>query len=129
VLSESSYLTAIYSYTGAACALLLYLVWWLKRHWRASWVALTVLLLAALLLTPAHPNADVPSYAPALIVALFESLTHGPEAAIHAVKPLGAMLILALVLACILRLSVFRRSGAAKAGEDSSGQGVASVEP
>jgi hypothetical protein len=128
VLSESSYLTAIYSYTGAACALLLYMSWWLSRHWRASWVALTILLLAALLLTPAYPNADVSTYAPALIVALFESLTHGPEAAMHAVKPLAAAMTLGLILATLLRLIVFRRPGGRASNGESAGQSVEPVE-
>jgi hypothetical protein len=109
VLSESSYLTAIFSYTAAACALLLYLGWWLARYWSAAWVAFTVLFLAALLLTPAHPNAEVTTYAPALVVAVFETLTHGPESARHALRPLGVMTAVALALAIVLRLFVFRR--------------------
>lgn len=112
MLSESSYLTAIYSYTGAACVLLLYLAWWMGRHWRAGWVAFSVLLLAALLLTPAHPNATVSTYAPALVVAIFEILTHGPDAAMHALKPLAIMAAIAVVLAIFLRLTVFRRPSA-----------------
>jgi hypothetical protein len=108
VLNESSYWTAIYSYTGAACVILLYMTWWLSRHWRASWVAFSVLLIAALLLTPAYPNADVTTYAPALIVAVFETLTNGPEAARHAFKPLLFMAGLAAVLAILLRLVLFR---------------------
>jgi hypothetical protein len=109
VLSESSYLTAIFSYTAAACASLLYIGWWLSRYWSAAWVAFAVLILAALLLTPAHPNADVPTYAPALLVAVFETLTYGPEAARHALRPLGVMAAIALALAIGLRLLVFRR--------------------
>ena len=76
-----------------------------------------MLLLAALLLTPAHPNADVATYAPALVVALFESLTHGPEAARHALKPLAFMSAVAVMLAIMLRLVVFRpRVGKASGG-------------
>ena len=108
MLSESSYLMAMYCYIGAAAAIVLYLTWWLSRHWRGGWVALAVLLLAALLLTPAFPNPDVTTYAPALIVAVFESLTNGPEAARHALKPLLVMLGLAVVAAILLRLVVFR---------------------
>ncbi|MEH6593323.1 MAG: hypothetical protein V7746_23840 [Halioglobus sp.] len=114
MLSESSYLTAIYSYAGASVAILLYMAWWLSRHWRAGWVAFTVLVLAALLLTPAHPNADIQTFAPALIVAVFETLTHGPEAAEHAFKPLSIMLMIATVLAIVLRLTIFRRTAVQK---------------
>ncbi len=71
MLDESSYLTAIYIYVGAAMVMLLYLTWWLSRHWRPSWVALVVLLIAALLLTPAYPKAGVTTMAPALVVAAF----------------------------------------------------------
>jgi hypothetical protein len=88
---------------------MLYMAWWLGRHWRPAWVAFAVLLLGALLLTPAHPNADIATYAPALVVAIFETLTHGPEAAEHALRPLVVISAAALVLAVLLRFSVFRR--------------------
>jgi hypothetical protein len=109
VLTESSYLTAIYTYVGAALAILLYLGWWLSRHWRAGWVALTVLLVAALLLTPAFPREDVTTLAPALIVAGFQWFTEGSEAARHAIKPLAAMSVLAVGIALLLQLTIFRR--------------------
>lgn len=88
------------------------MAWWLKRHWSSGAVALVVLLLAALMLTPAYPNPDVTTFAPALIVIVFETLINGPEAAQHALKPLGIMLGAAVVLALLLRLLVFRASGA-----------------
>ena len=109
MLSESSYLTAIYSYTGAACAIMFIMALWLGRAWRASWAAFAVLLVGALLLTPAFPNANVVTYAPALLVAVFEGLTHGPEAATHALKPLAVATAIAVVLAILLHLIVFRR--------------------
>ena len=46
--------------------------------------------------------------APALIVATFELLLNGPEAAQHALKPLSVACGLALVLAVLLRLTVMR---------------------
>jgi hypothetical protein len=110
VLSESSYLTAIYWYTGASSIVLIYMAWWLNRHWSAAAVALTVLVLAALMLTPAYPSPEVNTFAPALIVIVFETLINGPEAAQHALKPLGVMLCIALVLALLLRLLIFRPS-------------------
>ncbi len=111
MLSESSYLTAIYAYVGAACVMLLYLAWWLGRHWRAGWVALVVLLGAALLLTPAYPKDGVETLAPALIVASFQLLTDGFEAAEHALRPLGFMSALAVALALLLGLTVLRGRG------------------
>ena len=108
MLSEESYLTAIYAYTGAAALLLLCLAWWLGRSWQAAWAALVVLLAAALLLTPAYPNEGVSTMAPALIVAGFQLFTAGYEASLHALRPLGVACGLAVVLAMLLRFSIFR---------------------
>jgi hypothetical protein len=108
LLSESSYLTAIYTYVGSAAVMLVYLAWWLGRHWRPGWVALAVLLAAALLLTPAFPRTDVDTMAPALIVAGFQLLTDGYAAAEHALRPLGFMSAVAVVLAFILWLLFLR---------------------
>lgn len=116
MLSESSYLTAIYTYVGAAAIMLLYLAWWLGRHWRPGWVALAVLLAAALLLTPAYPRTDVDTMAPALIVAGFQMLTEGYEAAQHALRPLGFMSAVAVVLAFILWLLFLRGRSPRKSG-------------
>ena len=109
MLDESSYLTAIYLYVGSASVLLIYLAWWLRRHWSASWVALVVLLLASLLLTPAYPKAAVDTMAPALIVAVFELLTVGSEGTSEALRPIIFMAGVAVVLALLLRITVFRR--------------------
>ena len=97
MLDESSYMTAIYVYIGAACMALLCLLWWLRRSWRPSWLALFLLVSAALLLTPAYPQPGVPTMAPAIVVAAFQMLTEGVEAAQHALKPLGAMLVFCLL--------------------------------
>ena len=118
MLSESSYLTAMYTYVGASIALLLYLAWILSRHWRAAWVSLVTLVSAALLLTPAYPDAEVTTLAPALIVAIFEGLIHGPEAARHAIKPLSFMLGLALFVSLALRLTVFRTARSPAGGDN-----------
>ncbi len=108
MLSESSYLTAIYAYTGAASTLLIYLAWILSRYWRAAWVTLVILVCAALLLTPAYPSEEVTTMAPALVVAIFEGLINGPEAAQHAIKPLVYFTGLAVVFAILLGLTLFR---------------------
>jgi len=114
MLSESSYLTAIYIYVGSASIMLLYLAWWLGRHWRPGFVALVVLLLAALLLTPAYPKAGVETMAPALIVAVFQFATQGPDAAAHAIRPLVFMSAVAVVFAMLLTVTVLRRRKPAK---------------
>ena len=129
MLSESSYLTAVYAYVGAACVMLLYLAWWLGRHWRASWVALVVLLGAALLLTPAYPKDGVDTFAPALIVAIFQLLTDGYEAARHALRPLGFMSALAAVVALLLGLTLLRGRGPRGARPKKPAQTTRSAQP
>ena len=115
MLDESSYLTAVYVYVGAACAMLLYLCWWLGRHWRPGWVALVVFVAAALLLTPAYPKEGTDTMAPALIVAVFQIFTADIDSAQHALKPLGFFSGLAVVAALLLRLTLFRRPRAGNA--------------
>lgn len=109
MLTESSYLTAIYAYCGAAVLAALLLAWWLGRRWPNGWTALLVLLSAALLLTPAFPQPGVSTMAPALIVAAFEFILNGPDAARHAVKPLLYACGAALVLALLMRFTLLRR--------------------
>lgn len=111
MLSESSYMTALYVYIGAALAAMVYLAWWLSRHWRPGTVVLCVLLAGALLLTPAYPREGVETLAPALIVAAFQLLTEGLNGAMHALRPLAFMCAAAVVLALLLRLSIFRNNG------------------
>ena len=108
MLSQESYLTAIYVYTGAAVLMLVCLAWWLGRSWRAGWAAFAVLLAAALLLTPAYPRAGVDTMAPALIVAGFQLFTEGYEAALHALRPLGIACGIATVLSILLRFTLLR---------------------
>lgn len=120
MLSEGSYLTALYSYCGAAVIMLLYLAWWLSRHWRALWVLLVVLLGAALLLTPAYPSPEADTMAPALVVVVFQLLTDGPEAAMHNLRILGGACGVAVVLAVLLRLLFFRKRKAPTASPQDS---------
>lgn len=108
MLSESSYLTAIYTYCGAAVMIMLCLAWFLGRRWRSSWVALIVLLAGALLLTPAYPKDGASTLAPAFVVAGFQIATQGVDAARHALKPLAFACGLALALTLLLRITVFR---------------------
>lgn len=110
MLSESSYLSAIYAYIGAALLAIMLMGWWLRRSWRPAWLALFLLLAAALLLTPAFPRTDVATMAPALVVAGFAFFTDGYEAAEHALRPMGATLSIAAGLALLLRITIFRGS-------------------
>jgi hypothetical protein len=115
VLNQSTYFTAICIYVGSAAIAIMYLGWWLSRYWRAGWVTLVMLLLAALLLTPAYPKAGVHTMAPALIVAAFQYMTAGVEGARHALRPLIFMAGTALGIALLLGMTVFRRRRVHKA--------------
>ncbi len=117
MLSESSYITAMYVYCGAAIMLLLCLAWWLGRRWPNGWVVLLVLLCAALLLTPAYPREGVDTLAPALIVAGFQSATEGLESARHALKPLTYSCGLAILLSLMFKL-LFLRSGRSRTADN-----------
>ena len=64
---------------------------------------------ALLLLTPAYPKAGVDTMAPAVIVAAFQILTQDIDSAQHALKPLVFFSEVAVVIALLLRLLVFRR--------------------
>ena len=108
MLSESSYLAAIYVYVSAALIIMVYLSWWLGRHWSSGMVALAVLLAGALLLTPAYPKEGVETFAPALIVAAFQMMNEGIEGAGHALRPLAFTSGIAVILALLLRVTVFR---------------------
>lgn len=112
MLSESSYMSAIYAYSGAAILAIIFMGWWLRRSWRPAWLALFLLVSAALLLTPAFPRTDVATMAPALVVAGFAFFTEGYEAAEHALRPMGATLAVAVGLALLLRLTFLK--GASK---------------
>ena len=106
MLTESSYMGALYVYIGAGLAMMLFLAWRLSRRWSAGPVALVVLLAGALLLTPAYPREGVDTLAPALIVAGFLLITEGVEGAQHALKPLALTCIVAVVLALLLSLGL-----------------------
>ena len=110
MLDESSYMAGMYTYLGAGLAMILYLALWLRKYWRPGTVALVVLLAAALLLTPAYPREGVTTMAPALIVAGFQWATEGMAGAMHALRPLAFSSTVAVVLALLLRLTIFRRA-------------------
>jgi hypothetical protein len=108
---------------SALLALLLGNVWLLPRA-GLGLRALVTLPLAALLLTPAYIDAEADTLAPALVVAAFQILSGGPEAAMHALQPLvvfsGAALALGL-LAFLLALWRGRRDANSDAEPDATG--------
>ncbi len=112
MLDEQSYHYAIYCYTGAAAIMLLYLCWWLMRSWSWPWAVASVLVAAALLLTPAYPEAGASTLAPAVIVAAFQFLTEGQAAALETLRPVILLCAAAIGLIMVLRLTVFRRRSA-----------------
>ena len=116
MLTEASYHTAIYVYIGSALLALLFMVWWLRRSWGRGWRLLLFLCGAALLLTPAYPQEGVDTLAPALVVAAFQMFTEGIDSAMHALRPLGAMLGLAMVLTLLVRFTLLR--GGSKPAEE-----------
>lgn len=97
MLTSDSYLVAMTVYLAAGVLALALCAWWLRsRRALALWLVCTG---AALLLVPAFPEPGADSLAPALIVAVFRLGTEGPDAAMHALRPLGVALLAAQVLA------------------------------
>ncbi|MBN7798365.1 hypothetical protein [Parahaliea mediterranea] len=111
MLSEQSYHIAMAAYLGAAVLALLLTAWWLRRRWHPAWIGLLVLPGAAVLLTPAYPEAGVSTLAPAVIVAGFQWLTVDQAAAEHALRPLLAAVGLALLLALLFAVALRLRRG------------------
>lgn len=108
MLTEASYLYAIYAYVGAALLALLCLGWWLSRRWRPGWVAVVVCVLGALFLTPAFPNEDAETLAPALIVAGFQFFVYGYEQARTALVALATFAGAGAVFGLLLWLLFLR---------------------
>jgi hypothetical protein len=104
MLTAENYQIAWGIYVVGALGILLYLRFWWRRHITGGGSIALLLLLAALILTPAHPGGDTPSYAPALVVAAFDLLTYGPEAAIRPLRPIGVVAGAALITALIIQL-------------------------
>ena len=109
MLSEETYLIAMVAYITAALVALLCMAWWLRGYWRPAWIAALLLPGAALLLTPAYPEAGIDTMAPALIVAAFQWLTVDQAAAAHALRPLVFVTGAAALLALLLGLTVLRQ--------------------
>lgn len=119
MVTAESYEMAWWAYGAATIGALVILYFWvgglMSRGLRLS----IALMLGAAALTPAHPAPDVQTWAPAVIVAGFELLTGGVEAAL---QPLRSVLVIeALVLAlCLLgwlALRLLRREDTAAEAE------------
>ncbi len=104
MLDQDAYVTGMAVYLGAGGLASLYFAWWLSRRWANSIAIALGLVAAALLLTPAYQGADAQTMAPALVVAAFEWLTNGPEAAAHAIRPLSAALAAAVAIGALVLL-------------------------
>jgi hypothetical protein len=101
LLTAESYQTAWLAYVAATLGALLIMYFW-TRNWIPRGLRLVLfLVLAALVLTPAHPAPDVQSWAPAIVVAGFELLTDGTEAALRPLRSVLAAEAIAVAL-CLL---------------------------
>lgn len=88
MLTSTGYITGLLVYVLSALLALWPLNRWLLR-WAGPGLRLLISLpVAALLLTPAYIQAGAETLAPALVVAAFQWLSQGPEAAEHALRPL-----------------------------------------
>ena len=116
MLTPESYQMAWLVYLGAAVAGLAYLFFFIGSGMSRGARLAIILLLAGLVLTPAHPAEDIGTWAPAIFVSGFELLVSGPEAASRPARSLlaGEMLALAIIIIGWLAYRVFRwfaRSG------------------
>lgn len=104
MLTEESYQLAWGIYLAAALGFLLLLRHWMQAYLSAGWLVTLLLLLTALLLTPAPAASESESYAPAWLVAVFDLLTHGSQALMRAAEPLLLMLLLAIALGLVFKI-------------------------
>lgn len=109
MLNADSYTLALSIYLGAGLLAALCIAYWFGRRGWGGTAALFSLLTIAMLLTPAYPRQGVDTMAPALVVAAFQYFTEGQAAAMHAVRPLVLMCGIAVVLALLLKLLLFRQ--------------------
>ena len=111
MLTAESYVTAWSVYLAATLAGLLFLYAWISPGMGRAWSLTLVLLLAVLALTPARPGEDLGTWAPAVIVAAFNLLTDGVEAAL---RPLRAMLIMSVATLALCLLTYLGRRSLAR---------------
>lgn len=107
MLTAESYVMAWAVYLAATLAGLLFFYIWISPAMSRAGGLTLVLLLAVLALTPARPDADLGTWAPAVIVAAFDLLTDGVEAAMRSLRPM--LIMSALTLALCLFIFLGRR--------------------
>lgn len=115
MLTEQSYVVALGIYLLAGLATSAGLGWWVKHHFSFPLAIVSGLLVAALLMTPAYPGAEVKTFAPALVVLVFTGFTQGWDQVSHALRPLGVALAIAMAAAVVVLLGAWlmgsRRTG------------------
>lgn len=104
MLTNDSYMIAWLIYALAAVGALLLLNLWLRNSLGGVGRFNLLLVLAAMVLTPAYPDTVVETWAPAIFVTGFDLLTHGPESAMRALRPILVMVALSLVICLVLTL-------------------------
>ncbi|MCZ6829642.1 MAG: hypothetical protein O7F73_08655 [Gammaproteobacteria bacterium] len=98
MLTTESYQMAWGVYLAAALGLLWLVRQWLRPRSGAALQVTLLLMLAALVLTPSLADPELEHYGPAVVVAVFDLLTHGPESIMRSVEPLLLMQLLAVAL-------------------------------
>ena len=104
MLTAESYIMAWTVYMVATLIGLLILYLWIGPRMSAGARLTLLLLLAAMALTPARPDANLASWAPAVIVAAFDLLTDGTEAALRPLRPMLIMSAMSLALCLFIFL-------------------------
>jgi hypothetical protein len=101
LLTAESYETAWIAYGAATAGAVVILYFWVGNRLSRGLRLSLALMLAVLALTPAHPAPDIQTWAPAVVVAGFELLSSGLEAAL---RPLRSLLIAEalLLVVCVL---------------------------
>ena len=107
MLTAESYQTAWVAYGAATVGAVGLLYFWVGDRLSHGTRLCLALMLALLALTPAHPAPDVQTWAPAVVVAGFELLTSGVEAALRPLRPV--LIAEALLLALCLLTGLGRR--------------------
>jgi hypothetical protein len=105
LLTTDSYMIAWIIYALATVGALLLLNLWLRSRLEGVVRFTLLLIVAAIALTPTHPEAGTTTWAPAILVAGFDLLTLGLESAMRPLRPILIMVALAVVIGLVLNFS------------------------
>ena len=105
MLTTDSYMFAWAVYALATVAALLLFNLWLRSSLGGLARFTLLLVVAAMALTPAHPDASVTTWAPAIFVAGFDLLTLGPESALRPLRPILIMMAVALLAGLVVTVT------------------------